>query len=319
MKIISKDNLKSNVTGVTWVKSCNKWGARITVDKKQIYLGYYDEFDEAVEARKNAEKLYLGKWKARTKYSYNKHYFDEIDTEEKAYWLGYIWSDCNVGKDGMHLKSIDKEHLEKFKKAIDGDMPIKQYKNKGYKMNSVYYQISIYDKKLVKLLSEKYKIIPYRRDDGETVTKTVPQIYSRDFIRGIIDANGSIVTSTLYNSGVNLSIMERLFILKYCNEHFNIILKKKRIEKYTKRHPGRDSNVYNLNITGNRQVFYILDNLYNNSCVYLDRKYNKYMELYTYYQEMIRIDIETILGSGSEVKKKIILEMRDYFNKREEL
>ena len=46
--------------------------------------------------------------------------------------------------------SVDKEHLEKFKKAIDGDMPIKQYKNKGYKMNSVYYQISIYDKKNAK-------------------------------------------------------------------------------------------------------------------------------------------------------------------------
>ena len=32
------------------------------------------------------------------RYSFNKNIFDEIDTEEKAYWLGFLWSDGTVAK-----------------------------------------------------------------------------------------------------------------------------------------------------------------------------------------------------------------------------
>jgi len=52
-----KDN-KTGVTGVRWRDDCNKYTAKITVDKKKIELGLFIEFHEAVNARKNAEALY---------------------------------------------------------------------------------------------------------------------------------------------------------------------------------------------------------------------------------------------------------------------
>lgn len=52
---LSKNN-KSGVNGVGFYK--NRWHARIKVDKKQIHLGTFTEFHEAVNARKNAEVLY---------------------------------------------------------------------------------------------------------------------------------------------------------------------------------------------------------------------------------------------------------------------
>lgn len=48
----------SGVTGVSWYVRDNKWKSCITVSGQRIHLGYFVEFHEAVNARKNAEVLY---------------------------------------------------------------------------------------------------------------------------------------------------------------------------------------------------------------------------------------------------------------------
>jgi hypothetical protein len=50
----------SGVTGVSFDKNSGKWRARITVDRNQVSLGLFAEFDEAVEARLDAEIRYFG-------------------------------------------------------------------------------------------------------------------------------------------------------------------------------------------------------------------------------------------------------------------
>ena len=48
-----------NTSGITGVNKCNgKWTARIGVNTKRIFLGNYDNFFEAVKARKEAEEKY---------------------------------------------------------------------------------------------------------------------------------------------------------------------------------------------------------------------------------------------------------------------
>lgn len=51
---------KSGVTGVCWDKRLDKWEAYISVDKKKISLGFYEEVSEAASARKSAEIKYYG-------------------------------------------------------------------------------------------------------------------------------------------------------------------------------------------------------------------------------------------------------------------
>lgn len=62
------DNLKNQVLnrantsgckGVHFFKRLGLWQTYITVNKKRISLGYYKDFNEAVTARRNAEKLYF--------------------------------------------------------------------------------------------------------------------------------------------------------------------------------------------------------------------------------------------------------------------
>ncbi|HAW5390785.1 TPA: HNH endonuclease [Escherichia coli] len=49
-------NNTSGVTGVTWSRRDKKWIAQIMVERKNIHLGYFSDFNSAVAARKNAEK-----------------------------------------------------------------------------------------------------------------------------------------------------------------------------------------------------------------------------------------------------------------------
>ena len=51
-------NSSSGVTGVGWHKRSRKWRARIMVNRKLIHLGLFDNFENAVAARKSAEKKF---------------------------------------------------------------------------------------------------------------------------------------------------------------------------------------------------------------------------------------------------------------------
>ena len=71
----------------------------------------------------------------RKKYSVNESFFDIIDTEEKAYWLGFIMADgciCTSNSSSPNnrlsiiLNQKDKDHLIKFKKAIDSKAPVRE-------------------------------------------------------------------------------------------------------------------------------------------------------------------------------------------------
>ena len=53
---------KSGVTGVSWYSKTHQWQAYITINYQRIYLGRYNNFDDAVEARKQAEEKYFGEW-----------------------------------------------------------------------------------------------------------------------------------------------------------------------------------------------------------------------------------------------------------------
>jgi hypothetical protein len=53
-----RSNNTSGVTGVSWARTKQKWLADIRVNGKQIYIGRFDDFEDAVAARKAAEAKY---------------------------------------------------------------------------------------------------------------------------------------------------------------------------------------------------------------------------------------------------------------------
>lgn len=55
-------NNTSGIVGVGWHKLTNKWTAYIAIDKKQVHLGLFDNKEDAIRARKEAEDKYFGEW-----------------------------------------------------------------------------------------------------------------------------------------------------------------------------------------------------------------------------------------------------------------
>ena len=60
-----RSNNRSGKVGVHWSKSNNKWCAMICFRKKHINLGYFDNYDDAVACRVNAEKYYFREYRAK--------------------------------------------------------------------------------------------------------------------------------------------------------------------------------------------------------------------------------------------------------------
>ena len=50
-----QSNNTSGHTGVSWMKSSNKWRVEIHINSKKIYLGLYDDLNEAIDIYKQAK------------------------------------------------------------------------------------------------------------------------------------------------------------------------------------------------------------------------------------------------------------------------
>lgn len=60
-QLMSKNNT-SGCKGVYWHKKTKKWESLIGYKGKILYLGLYDNFEDAVKARKEAEVKYFGEY-----------------------------------------------------------------------------------------------------------------------------------------------------------------------------------------------------------------------------------------------------------------
>lgn len=59
---LTPKNNKSGCKGVYWSKDRNKWTVQVTINNKTKYIGRYDSYEDAIEARKEAAKIYYGEF-----------------------------------------------------------------------------------------------------------------------------------------------------------------------------------------------------------------------------------------------------------------
>ena len=216
------------------------------------------------------------------KYNFNQYYFDNIDSPDKAYWIGFLWGDGSIyperGDFKIELSIKDKSHLEKFKECLESTHPIKDYPNYGHgfckelkgNTSSRFY---ISNKYIVKILSEKYGIVK-NRTDFQKIIENVSQEYYRDLIRGLIDSDGGICfNSNKTPCEYSIYLIASESVLNFVNKWLYEQGMTKTYYDQFKRHPERDGDMKNLRITGNLRTLEIGLSLYNNSNIYLDRKY----------------------------------------------
>lgn len=219
----------------------------------------------------NINKIKLNR---KYKYSVNENYFSKIDSYEKAYILGFILADGhnNIKRHTLEivLHKKDLDILEKIKINMESNNKI-LFTNYH---NSHQAKLSIINKKISNDLL-KLGIIPNKTYTAKL--PIIPKKFYRPLILGIFDGDGSLcINKKQYDRGY-LSITGTYeiihgissFLKKECNVNCHI----------NQRYKERDNNNYNLNLCGNNVVMRVLNWLYFDSKIFLDRKHNRYLEL----------------------------------------
>jgi len=205
---------------------------------------------------------------------FNENVFDRIDTEEKAYWLGFIFADGYVSSrdNGFELSLSKKDinHLYKFNSFMG-------FNGNNVKVSTTKHQEKVFDrcrwgitnKHLWNTLNS-YGCVPKKSNILKFPTG-IPETLLKDFIRGYFDGDGCI--TYVKRSGKVFSkstiIGTREFLTK-----IQEILRKEGISSAIVVDKRMTSNVV-LNIgSSNERQF--LSFLYKQSTIFLDRKFNRF-------------------------------------------
>lgn len=209
------------------------------------------------------------------KYSNNQNAFNEIIREEDAYWLGFITADGYINETNgwlnIGLGEIDLEHLKKFLRYMrftEDEIPqiIKQHMGGAYTRDNITYTVTICGRQLVNNLKQyglfqgkSGKEIPYKCSTIEL---------EKAYIRGLLDGDGYI-RSTEYGVG----LVGSKEILQYAR---NFLGQQLNWQNYEDKYIHEHGTIYKFAVGGKNISKDILNLLYNNSSIYLDRKYNLY-------------------------------------------
>lgn len=215
-------------------------------------------------------------------------YFNNIDTEGKAYLLGYIIGDGYIGKDNRLSfgSSIDDEEVIKFAQQEISKNSKLEFSNyqQGAKFRKPQIKLRIKSKELCKTLSEKYSVHNNKTNDitFQFDFNLIDEYLLKHFVRGFFDADGSISFYVNKDRYFNFSFI--FTSLNFCNQIGSIfykyfdyvpvvnVVKSKNMNTYQLRFKCKDRN-------RRKRIEMIYDWFYKDSNIYLTRKKNKF-ELY---------------------------------------
>lgn len=212
----------------------------------------------------------------------NKHYFDVIDTEEKAYWLGYLTargrvSDVNEwGRKELFLSIAPKnlEHFERFKETIEADVEILTQRN--YRVDKDYYKMRISSHYLASKLEEYHIETP--KHDLTRVPEVVPEELVRHYFRGHYDGKGFLHVrpdgehSMLFMYGSDPMLYDWC---KYLVEEVGVELSPGAVSNPSDTHLN-----HKFTLHAHDKIKKILDHLYADATIYQNRNWSKYRDYF---------------------------------------
>ena len=195
------------------------------------------------------------------------HNFEKIDTEEKAYWLRFLYADGNVSKSEdkieLSLAEVDLKHIQKFKEFMGIENKIcYREQQKAYRISfrSQSCKQDLIDKGCV---PAKSLILKFPNEEQ------VPKELIRHFIRGYFDGDGWFTnTEKCFQTGIigTKEFIEGTF--KYLEEN-NIKTTCKIFNK---------GNVFKYNLNSYHDVKNFFFFFYKDSSIYLDIIYVHYFD-----------------------------------------
>jgi hypothetical protein len=199
------------------------------------------------------------------RYGVNQNYFDVIDSEDKAYFLGFICADGCVYT-GQHnyllrieLNNRDVAILEKFKRCVSFSGKI--YQHSRYNSCS----IRLYSRHMIGALIARGVT---QRKSLTLKFPSVPQALMHHFMRGYFDGDGCI-KSTVKGRVTRSYQFEIMSTHSFCTDYQRQLIEHAELP-ITKLYPaGRQHTVA---YSGNTNCRKIRDFLYKDATIFLKRK-----------------------------------------------
>lgn len=201
--------------------------------------------------------------------------FHDIETQEQAYWLGFIMADGNVQisdryslEFGQSIK--DKERVESFANFVNTQsaLPIEEkfVRTNFASAGCLYVRVMIHDKQMVEDLIS-YGCVP-RKSLVKKFPWRLSQSLWRHFIRGYFDGNGTV---SYTQSSKQLSFG---FTSSYemCTAIENILLSEDVVHKRVQL--SCEGKAFGFRHSGNKQAQSFFHYLYCQATTYMQRKYD---------------------------------------------
>lgn len=217
----------------------------------------------------------LGKNADQRKYRAVDNFFDIIDSEIKAYLLGFLYADGYISKDGrigILLNVKDKEVIDLIHKFIAPNSPIQHLNYQNVKRDPQV-KIRFKSKQIYKRLQE-FGFTTDKTHTDCSILEKIPEDFKRHFIRGYLDGDGSIK----YDEHISKQNPNKKWVslgLVFCNGVPEILYEIQRYFKDIKGKIKKHSSWYTLEYYTKESTNKIYKELYLNCTYYLKRKYEK--------------------------------------------
>ena len=234
------------------------------------------------------------------KYSLDDKFFEKIDTEAKAYFLGWLYADGCVYQNHkgsyfcIQLQKSDRQMLEMFQEFLKTNAPIHDQKNRNTSGLFIWSKKMFYDLVSLGCVPRKSLILKFPTESQ------VPKEMFRHFIRGFFDGDGGI-TFNKKNARAEVKLTSSL---EFCNQLSELLTKNDLVNKiYT--HPIIISKHERLPYTsisfGNMESirnFYTY--IYHEATFFLPRKKDKF---HVYFKHLKDVDNGLTMNRGYEYIK----------------
>lgn len=229
-------------------------------------------FDVSIETIRHLFIANNIEYSKRQKYNCNHEFFSNHN-ERSFYWAGFLAADGNIEKNSnrikLELKSTDKNHILKFKEDINCSAPMKyatKHENREKFKKKEYYSVLLrFNSEQMVHDLEKFGVVSCKSRIFTIPEYVKSHKYFKHYIRGLIDGDGYLRkvknSSEINLSGTNVCVNDVF-------NHLNNVLK---LNYGFIIH--RDDGLNIMRYSNFKDTVKIVDYLYANASIYLDRKY----------------------------------------------
>lgn len=210
------------------------------------------------------------------RYDVDHDFFEVIDTEEKAYWLGFLYADGYITRNGsskhvgLSLGLKDKGHVERFKAAVKATYEVKEIEGNSYGKKIMYARLIIISDKMFDDLKSKgvveRKSLILTFPDSDILPKELEQ----HFIRGYFDGDGSWSYTGKRDDTYRFKLQGTSEFLDGVHQRLNPW-----DSTVGKRWPD-DKNSFSYEFGAVDEMIATGEYMYRDATIYLERKYKRY-------------------------------------------